>query len=38
VERDARTVVAPPALWLLVLAARLFPSMVEARLAEMIQT
>jgi len=38
VERDARTVVAPPASWLLVLAARLFPSMVEARLAEMIQT
>ncbi len=33
VERDARTVVAPPAAWLLVVAARLFPSLVEARLA-----
>jgi short-subunit dehydrogenase len=38
VERDARTVVAPPALWLLVMAARLFPSIVEARLAETIRT
>jgi short-subunit dehydrogenase len=35
VERDARTVVAPPASWLLVVAARLFPSIVEARLAAM---
>lgn len=37
VERDARTVVAPPAGWLLVVAARIFPSIVEARLAEMAQ-
>jgi short-subunit dehydrogenase len=35
VERDARTVVAPPAAWLLVAAARLFPGLVEARMAEM---
>jgi dehydrogenase/reductase SDR family member 7B len=35
VERDARTVVAPPVLWLLVVAARVFPSIVEARLAGM---
>jgi short-subunit dehydrogenase len=33
VERDARTVVAPPALWLLVLASRVFPRIVEGRLA-----
>ncbi|MEO8597886.1 MAG: SDR family NAD(P)-dependent oxidoreductase [Candidatus Solibacter sp.] len=33
VERDARTVVTPPAGWLLVLAMRLFPSVVEARMA-----
>jgi len=38
VERDARTVVAPPASWLLVVAARVFPSIVEARLAEMLST
>ena len=35
VERDARTVVAPRAGWLLVAAARLFPRIVEARMAEM---
>jgi short-subunit dehydrogenase len=38
VERNARTVVAPPASWLLVAAARAFPSIVEARLAKMIGT
>jgi short-subunit dehydrogenase len=38
VERDARTVVTPPAAWLLVLAMRLFPSLVEARMAAMNQT
>jgi short-subunit dehydrogenase len=37
VERNARTVVAPPAGWLLVVAARVFPSIVEARLAELIR-
>jgi short-subunit dehydrogenase len=35
VERDARTVLAPKAGWLLVGVARLFPALVEARLAEM---
>jgi short-subunit dehydrogenase len=35
VERNARTVVAPPAGWLLVVAARVFPSIVEGRLAAM---
>ena len=35
VERDARTVVTPRAGWLLVLMMRLFPSLVEGRLAEM---
>jgi short-subunit dehydrogenase len=35
VERDARTVLAPKAGWLLVAAARLFPRLVEARMAEM---
>ena len=35
VERDARTVLAPKAGWLLVAAARLFPGLVEARMAEM---
>jgi short-subunit dehydrogenase len=38
VERDARTVLAPPAGWLLVVASRLFPRLVEARLAAMIGT
>jgi short-subunit dehydrogenase len=38
VERNARTVVAPPASWLLVAAARVFPSIVEARLAAMSET
>lgn len=38
VERDARTVVAPAAVWLLVLAMRLFPSVVESRLAAINQT
>ena len=33
VERDARTVVTPRSGWLLVLAMRLFPSIVEARMA-----
>jgi short-subunit dehydrogenase len=33
VERDARTVVTPRAAWLLVVAQRLFPRAVEARLA-----
>ena len=36
VERDARTVVAPAAGWLLVVASRVFPSIVEARLAAMM--
>jgi hypothetical protein len=35
VERDARTVMAPKAGWLLVALARLFPGLVEARMAEM---
>ena len=35
VERDARTVLAPRAGWLLVAAMRLFPSLVEARMAQM---
>jgi short-subunit dehydrogenase len=35
VERDARTVLAPKAGWLLVGLARLFPGLVEARMAEM---
>jgi short-subunit dehydrogenase len=35
VEREARTTLAPKAGWLLVAAARLFPSLVEARMAEM---
>ncbi len=35
VERDARTVVTPRAGWALAVASRLFPSLVEARLAEM---
>jgi short-subunit dehydrogenase len=35
VERDARTVVTPAAGWALVLAARLFPALLEARLAAM---
>jgi short-subunit dehydrogenase len=35
VERDARTVVTPASGWLLVLAARLFPGAVEARMAAM---
>jgi short-subunit dehydrogenase len=34
VERDARTVVTPRSGWLLVLAMRLFPSIVESRLAD----
>jgi short-subunit dehydrogenase len=38
VERDARTVVAPAAAWLLVFAMRLFPSVVESRLAGINQT
>jgi short-subunit dehydrogenase len=38
VERDARTVVAPRAAWLLVLAMRLFPSLVEAQMAAMNQS
>jgi len=35
VERDARTVMAPRAGWVLIALARLFPSIVEARMAEM---
>jgi short-subunit dehydrogenase len=35
VERDARTVMAPPAGWALVALARIFPRLVEARMAEM---
>jgi short-subunit dehydrogenase len=35
VERDARTVLAPKVGWLLVALARLFPALVEARMAEM---
>jgi short-subunit dehydrogenase len=36
VERDARTVMAPKAGWILVALMRLLPRLVEARLAEMI--
>jgi short-subunit dehydrogenase len=35
VERDARTVVTPRAGWLFVVAMRLFPSLVESKMAEM---
>jgi short-subunit dehydrogenase len=35
VERDARTILAPKAGWILVALARLFPRLVEARMAEM---
>jgi short-subunit dehydrogenase len=35
VERDARTVMAPRAGWILVALARLFPALVEARMAKM---
>jgi short-subunit dehydrogenase len=35
VERDARTIMAPRSGWLLVALARLVPSLVEARMAEM---
>jgi dehydrogenase/reductase SDR family protein 7B len=35
VERDARTVLAPRSGWLLVAAMRLFPSLVERRMAQM---
>jgi short-subunit dehydrogenase len=35
VEREARTILAPRAGWLLVALARLFPRVVEARMAEM---
>jgi len=38
VERDARTVVTPWAGWFLVLAMRLFPRIVESRMAEMNET
>jgi short-subunit dehydrogenase len=38
VERDARTIVTPKTGWLLVLATRLFPSIVESRMAEMNET
>jgi short-subunit dehydrogenase len=34
-EREARTVLTPRAGWMLVAAARLFPSLVEARMAEL---
>ena len=36
VEREARTVMAPWSNWLLVLAARLFPSLVDAQLAAIL--
>ncbi len=36
VERGARTVMAPPSGWLLVLAERLFPSLVDAQLASIL--
>ena len=35
VERDARTILAPAAGWFLVAAARIFPAIFEARMAEM---
>jgi len=35
VERDARTILAPRTGWILIALARLFPSLVEARMAEM---
>ena len=35
VERDARTIMVPRAGWFLVALARLFPSLVEARMAAM---
>lgn len=38
VEREARTIVTPAAGWILAAAARLFPSLVEARMAAMIET
>jgi short-subunit dehydrogenase len=38
VERDARTVLAPKAGWLLVGAARLFPAVVETRMAQLNET
>ena len=38
VERDARTVVTPRSGWLLILAMRLFPSFVEARMAALNHT
>ncbi len=38
VERGARTIVTPKAGWLLVLAMRLFPSIVESRMAQMNET
>ncbi len=38
VERDARTVLAPRAGWLLVAAMRLVPSLVERRMAQMNET
>jgi hypothetical protein len=38
VERDARTVMAPKAGWILVALMRLLPRLVEARMAGMIGT
>jgi short-subunit dehydrogenase len=38
VERDARTIVTPKPGWMLVLASRLFPSIVEARMAALNET
>jgi len=38
VEREARTILAPPVGWLLVVAARLFPAIVEWRMAELNET
>jgi hypothetical protein len=38
VEREARTILAPPVGWFLVVAARLFPAIVEWRMAELNET
>ncbi|SPE38531.1 Short-chain dehydrogenase/reductase SDR [Candidatus Sulfopaludibacter sp. SbA6] len=38
VEREARTILAPAVGWFLVAAARLFPGIVESRMAEMNET
>jgi hypothetical protein len=38
VERDARTIVTPKLGWILVVLARLFPALMEARMAAMNET